>query len=297
MTEPVIDIFIAYWGDAGYAIEAVRSVLAQTSSAWHLTVIDDAYPGTELARYVTELNHPQVKYVRKDRNEGITENFRTGVALATLPLMVSVGCDDRLQPNYVEQIVKAYTRHPEADMIQPGVQVIDEDGQPVRPLTDRVKAQLRPRGKGYLLLAGEQLAANLLTGDWLYWPSLAFRTERLKQTPFRDGFPVTQDLALVMDLVFAGAKLGTFDTICFEYRRHSQSASAVQAIDTRRFAAEREYFSLAAEIAKAKGWRRATAAANARLTSRAHALTLLPGALARGDLRSSRELIRHGFGS
>jgi hypothetical protein len=272
--------------------------LAQTSSAWKLTVVDDAYPGTELANYLTDLDHPRVRYVRKDQNGGITENFRTCVQLAELPLTVVLGCDDRLLPNYVERILKAHSEFPQVTIIQPGVQVIDESGLAIRPLVDRVKTDLvKPRGGGYQLLGGEPLAANLLTGDWLYWPSLAFRTERLKQFAFRNEFPVTQDLALVMDMVFDGDQVLTFDTVCFEYRRHSRSASSVELLDAGRFASERQYFALAAQIASTKGWRRAVRAARGRLTSRAHAITVLPRTLLRGQFRTALDLLRHALGS
>lgn len=293
-----IDIFIPYWGEPSYAKETIRSVLAQSNPAWQLTVVDDAYPSLEIADFVAELGHPRVRYVRKAANAGITENYRTCVAMATQPITVLLGCDDRLLPDYVERILQAQAFFPDAAIIQPGVRVIDERGTVVRPLVDRVKMQVvRPKAQGYQLLGGESLAANLLSGDWLYWPSLAFRTDRLQATPFRDGFPVTQDLALVMDLVFAGERLLTFPEVCFEYRRHQESASSLKLLDGSRFAAERSYFAVAADIAQGLGWKLAERAAKARLTSRAHALTLLPQAIRRADLRSARTLVRHGFGS
>ena len=294
---PVVDIFIPYWGDPDYATQTVNSVLAQTDDRWQLTIVDDAYPDPTFADFIAELDHPKVRYVRKDVNAGITENYRTCVELATLPLVVLLGCDDRLMPSYVAQIIAAHEAFPSASIIQPGVRVIDENGEEVRTLVDQVKARLvKPGGHGYQLLCGESLAANLLTGNWLYWPSLAFRTERLKATPFREGYPVTQDLALVMDFVFAGDQLLTFDTVCFEYRRHRNSASSVQLLDAQRFDAERDYCQLAAGLAAALGWTRAVRAARARLTIRAHALATLPKALARKDFTTVGTLARHGFG-
>lgn len=292
-----VDIFMPYWGDPDYARQTVDSVLAQRNDAWRLTVVDDAYPGTELAQYIASLSDSRVRYVRKKVNAGITENFRTCVASARLPLTVVVGCDDRLLPNYVDEIVRAHQLYPTAAIIQPGVEVIDQTGSVVRPLVDRVKTELiKPKGDGYRLLGGERLAGNLLTGDWLYWPSLAFRTERVQQYSFREGFPVTQDLALIMDMVFAGEQLVTFDEVCFQYRRHARSASSVELSDGRRFAAEREYFALAAQLADDRGWKRATRAARARLTSRAHALTLVPGAVTHGAFSSALIFLRHGLG-
>jgi glycosyltransferase involved in cell wall biosynthesis len=294
----VVDVLIPYWGDPGYMKEAIDSVIAQTSPDWRLTVVDDAYPGTEIAEYLDALGDSRIRYVLLDENVGITENFRHCVSLATAELAVILGSDDRLLPTYVEKIQAAHAAFPEAAIIQPGVRVIDENGAEVRPLVDRVKTDLvRPHGGGYQLLGGEPLAANLLAGDWLYWPSLAFRTDRLKATPFSDDYPVTQDLALIMDMVFAGNQLLAFREPCFEYRRHSESASSLELVDGSRFEAEREYFAVAAEKARSLGWSRAVLAARARFTSRAHALTLMPRALLKGELRTALRLARHGFGS
>jgi hypothetical protein len=218
--------------------------------------------------------------------------------MAARPLTVLLGSDDRLLPDYVAKVLRAHAAFPGAAIIQPGVQVIDETGAVVHPLVDRVKSAIvKPGGRGFQLLCGEPLAANLLNGNWLYWPSLAFRTDRLKAFPFRDGYSVTQDLALIMDLVFSGDELLTFGDVCFEYRRHRSSASSVKLVDGSRFAEERSYFALAGQKAEALGWARARRAARARLTSRAHALTLLPKAVLRADLDAARTLALHGLGS
>ena len=67
-----LDIFIPYWGDVNYMKQAVDSVLAQDNDDWLLTVVDDAYPGDEVRRYVEAISDERVRYVRKATNEGIT---------------------------------------------------------------------------------------------------------------------------------------------------------------------------------------------------------------------------------
>ncbi len=293
----LLDIFIPYWGDPALMRETVQSVLAQDSDDWRLTIVDDAYPSDEIERWIGSLGHPRVTYRRKDANEGITANYRTCVGLASAPLMMMLGCDDRLLPNYVRHVAAAHQRFPQAAIIQPGVEVIDEHGAVVSTLADFVKKHVaQPQGSGYRLLGGEALAANLMHGDWLYWPALTFRTDRVKAFDFREGYPIIQDLALVMDMIFAGEQLLLTPELAFQYRRHSASASATKLIDGSRFAGERDYFALAAAQAAEVGWRRARRAARWRLTSRAHAGVLLPRAVARRDAAAVRALARHIFG-
>lgn len=292
-----LDIFIPYWGDADYMKRAVDSVLAQTNGDWHLTVVDDAYPGDEVRRYVEGKNDPRITYIRKDTNEGITENFRTCVSLATNDIVVVMGSDDLLMPNYVDVVLRAHKAFPQAWIIQPGVQVIDETGKSALPLADIVKQRVvKPRGTGARVLSGEALAVSLLHGDWLYWPSLAFRTDKIRNYDFRDGLPVIQDLGLVLDMVLGGAELLIEPAICFEYRRHTSSASAAMLVDGSRFDGERDYFDVAARLCEAKGWRKAARAARLRLTSRAHAVLFIPRALSQGGTGPLGTLLRHSFG-
>lgn len=293
-----IDIFIPFWGDPEYFKATVRSVLAQDDPDWRLTVVDDAYPHAAVGPWLEELGDERIRYMRKEQNEGITANFRTCVSLAEHEIMVMVGCDDQLLPNYVSTIRTAHERFPDAAIIQPGVEVIDEHGTVVSTLVDTVKWNVvRPRGGGYQLLSGESLAANLLTGDWLYWPALAFRTDRIQRVDFREGFPIIQDLALVMDMVYLGDQMLVVPEVCFRYRRHSESASSTKLVDGSRFTGEREYFELAASQARELGWRRAELAAKARLTSRAHSALLLPQAALARRWSAARTLARHTFGS
>jgi len=292
-----LDILVPFWGDPALLQETVESVLAQRNGDWLLTVVDDAYPSPAVAQWFSAIDDPRVRYLRHDENQGITANYRHCVALATEEVMVIPGCDDVLLPNYVDVILEAHQRFPDAAIIQPGVRVIDESGRVVRTLVDSVKQRLvRPTVHNARLLQGEALATSLLHGDWLYWPSLAFRVDRIHEVDFRDGFPIIQDLALVVDLVCRGDSLLLEPTVCFHYRRHVESASSAKLLDGSRFADERAYFALAAGQARGLGWRRAERAARARLTSRAHALTLLPRALLRRRWPTVGALARHALG-
>lgn len=292
-----LDIFIPYWGDPGYMKETVNSVLSQENPDWRLTVVDDAYPGQEIANFMGGISDPRVTYIRKEINAGITENYRTCVSLASQEVIVILGCDDILLPNYVDVILAAHRDFPEAAIIQPGVQVINEKSEVATTLADTVKQRLvKPRGGGQRIVSGEAIASNLMHGDWLYWPSLAFRTDKIRMVDFRDGFPIIQDLALIMDMIFNGDKLLIEPALCFQYRRHSNSASSTKLIDGSRFAGEREYFELSASKAQDLGWTRAARSSRLRITSRAHAISLLPNAVFTRNQAAVKALVRHTFG-
>lgn len=291
-----LDIMVPFWGDPDYLRQTVRSVLGQSNPNWRLTVVDDAAPDESVGHYLATLNDDRITYLRNPVNRGITAAFRQCVALAESDIVAIPGCDDVLLPNYVDVILGAHERLPDVDIIQPGVKVIDRDGRESRPLADTVKQRIvMPRSRGPRVLSGEQLATSLLRGDWLYWPSLAFRRERLVSTPFREGLPIILDLALLIDMVCGGAKLLIDPAVCFAYRRHDESLSSVKLLDGSRFAGERKYFELAAQQVEALGWHRAARAARGHLTSRAHALVLVPTALTRRDAATTRMLLSHAL--
>jgi hypothetical protein len=216
------------------------------------------------------------------------------LTLATRKLVVLLGCDDVLLPNYVSTIIQAHERFPSASIIQPGTKVINEHGRVVRPLPDWAKTRwVMPRDREPKLLAGEPLATSLLKGDWLYWPSIAFVRERLQGIDFNADLKITHDLAFVMDMVFAGEQLLLEPTVCFAYRRHTASASTGSLIDGRRFADERVYFRIARSQAETAQWPTAASAARWHITSRANALWLIVNCLIKGPRQHIPVLFRH----
>lgn len=292
-----IDIMLPFWGDPRLLRQTVDSVLAQTDSDWRLTVIDDAYPDPAVAEYFAGLGDPRVRYVRNEVNVGIIENFRTSVRLATGDHLMVLGSDDLLLPGYVASLRAAVARHPDAAVFQPGVRVVDEHGEPSLPLVDRVKQRLlRPNTRsGDVVLRGERLATSLTRGNWLYWPSLVFRTPAIRAHDFRDDLPIVLDLAILLDIAFAGGSLVVVDDEVFAYRRHTESASQKAILDGSRFTDDRRFFLETAERAKARGWKTTARAAHARLFARLHALTTVPVVLRRGDADGRRALWRHIF--
>lgn len=292
-----LDIMLPFWGKPEYLFSTVESVLQQDSDRWRLVVVDDQYPDERVPDYFRTLNHPRVEYHRNPINLGITDNYRKCLSLSRSDYMMFLGCDDILKPNYVSTILADIARYPGVDIIQPRVHPIDADGSLTFPLQDMVKRIVQPSvSRTPREIDGQVAAASLMTGDWLYWPSLTFKRQRLLETPFRDGFPLIQDLAIVVDILTSGGRLLLDPTECFHYRRHSTSASSSRILDGTRFQGERRYFTLAAQQFRAQGWKTAELHAKLHLTSRLYALTLLPAAIVdESRSRAVPVLLKHMF--
>lgn len=292
-----LEIMMPFYGRVDHFQQAVASVLAQSDPDWRLTIIDDVYPDLAPGEWAKAIGDKRVRYVRNTSNLGPSGNFNESAIRAKgSEFVVIMGCDDIMLPGYVARVKQLIATFPDADIIQPGVATIDENGHSSRPLADRVKDWYRPGGRGARSYRGEKLAVSLLRGNWAYFPSVAWRTKRLTDIGFPTDVNVVQDLAMLMAITRAGGTLVLDDTVVFNYRRHSSSVSAVGGPDGSKFVEEQGLFDECAVAFDALGWSRAARAARVHLSSRLHAATELPGAILRGNKRGRQTLLRHVLG-
>jgi GT2 family glycosyltransferase len=292
-----VDVMLPYYGPVDLMQAAVRSVLAQQDQDWRLTVVDDNYPEPGIPEWFASLGDERVRYLRNEQNLGANRNFQRCLDLVDHTVMVIIGGDDLMLPHYLTSVRAAFVEFPGATIVQPGVQVIDEHGAPARGLVDAAKRLLyAPRVSVRTELGGEELAASLLRGNWLYFPSIAWRSAAVREVGFRDGLEVVQDLALVLDLVKRGARLVIDPEVGFSYRRHRASCSSWRALDGSRFIEERGFFLDEAARMESRGWHQAARSARRHTSSRLNALTLLPVALGKRHRSGIRVLARHAFG-
>lgn len=291
--EEFLHVLIPYWGDPALLDATMATVLSQTDPRWRVTIVDDGYPDPTAGETYGHHADARVDYVRNEVNLGLARNFEKCRTLATGRLAMFLGCDDLLHDDFVATVWRHHAAHPDVEMIQVGVRVIDGAGQPSNGLADRVKAMIRPRVSGPTVLGGERLATSLLHGNWLYWPSLVFRVDALAPRSFRADLPIILDLALIMDAVMAGNRLLLVPDICFDYRRHGDSASSVSLLQGDRLADERRWFGEVAASLDTRGWRRAARAARTHWTSRLHAVALLPTALRSRSRDATSRVLRH----
>lgn len=291
---PSIDIMMPYYGDVGMMQAAVRSILVQSDPDWHLTVVDDG-EAAGVPEWFAALGDTRVDYQRNPVNLGVTGNFRKCVELAKRDRMVMMGSDDLMLPDYIATIRRLEALSPGAGIVQPGVEIIDETGTVVPGgLVDRTKRRVyAPKGPGPHRMRGQELAVSLLRGNWLYFPSICWRTDAVAAVSFREDLEVIQDLDMIIKLVERGEELIAGEHVCFQYRRHTASESAKQAIDGRRFAEARAFFLETADHLDSIGWAEAAAVARRHRSARLHALSLVPSAAKQRRPDSVRQLLRY----
>lgn len=293
-----VDLLVPAYHGTAVLSGLVSSVRAQTDPCWRLTIVDDAYPDDTLPRWAAALDDHRIRYVRNPVNLGLTRNFDRCLSFVDQELVTLLGSDDLLLPHYVATVRGAHARHPEAAMIQPGVEIVDGEGRAGAGLVDLVKRYVyAPRVRGETVLGGEALAASLLRGNWLYFPSLCWRADAITGVGFSPELHTVLDLDAELSLVEAGETLVITPAVCFRYRRHRASVSSWRAADGSRFVEERAFFAAAAARMRARGWARAERAARRHVSSRLNALSLVPMALSRSGTHGARALLHHGIGT
>lgn len=288
-----VEITMPFYGDPALFRLAVESVLRQSDSDWRLLIVDDQYPDPAPGEWVRGLDDPRIVYLRNEVNLGVSGNFRRCVELTTAPYVTIMGCDDLLLTSYVERMHELYRRHPDAAYIQPGVRVIDGEGNSSSPIPDRVKRRYAPHLDGTTRLRGESLATSLVRGNWTYFPSICWRQNILQRFGFDPALEVALDLDLQLRIVDADGIVVADPVETFLYRRHSGSVSSWKATDGSRFIEERKVFDEAAVRAEERGWRSTVRAARRRLSSRLSAIMRLPEAMRARDGEGIRSLLRH----
>ena len=286
-----IDIALPFYGDVDFMKQTVNSILNQTDGDWRLVFVDDGYPDDSLPNWFSDLNDSRISYLRNENNLGANGNFQKCLGLLKSEFCIVMGADDVLEPNFVAVVHQTIRNFPDVSMIHPRVSVIDESSNQISTRSDEVKSRIRAVHKSATLLSGEPLASSLMKGNWMYFPSITWRTKTIQEIGFRPGFKVCQDLGLAMDLIMQGGKMVLIEDEIFRYRRHTGSDSSVKAINGERFVDEKNFFTTMARDLKAIGWNRAARAAKLHSTSRLHAASLIPACIARGQ--NPWRLLRH----
>jgi GT2 family glycosyltransferase len=264
-----LHVLVPAYGDSPYLGDTLASVSTAADGGVAVTVVDDGTPSDAVQR-VCEAAGPAVEYVRLPVNLGVAGAFRACAERSRGTYTVIMGSDDLMEPAYPTVLQALVSRFGHPELATTGVTVVDKRGAEVRPLPDRVKALLAPRGSQPRLLSGDRLVAGLLTGNWLYFPALAWRTDVLQQHPFRGDMETVLDLDLELRVLLDGGSIAWCPVRAFRYRRHGASVSSQSAAAGERFVEERALYRWAGQRAGELGWRRSAVAARLQATSRLH---------------------------
>ena len=118
---PFVTIAIPVYNRLSTLKKCLSAALSQATKLPYdvIVVEDNPASGTPVEQYLSSLNEPRLSYWKNSRNLGLTANFNRTVFLGRGRYVVLVHDDDYLFPNYIDEMIRVVSIHPDADIICP----------------------------------------------------------------------------------------------------------------------------------------------------------------------------------
>jgi glycosyltransferase involved in cell wall biosynthesis len=102
--EPCLAVVMPVFNEAGTVLEIIKTVLAQRPVR-ELIIVDDASTDGSWGRLQTAAGDARVRLVRHERNQGKGAALRSGLALATAPILIIQDADLEYDPTEYFQLL------------------------------------------------------------------------------------------------------------------------------------------------------------------------------------------------
>ncbi len=111
----LVSIIIPNWNGAHFLPACLDSLRRQTHSENEVIVADNA--SSDDSSELLARDYPEVKVVALDHNTGFTGACNAGLIAATGEIKILLNNDTEVEPNWIEEVVAAFDRHPNAGIV------------------------------------------------------------------------------------------------------------------------------------------------------------------------------------
>ncbi len=118
-----ISIVIVNWNGAAHLPTCLNALRAQTFRDFEVIVADNASRDDSLQLLARD--YPEVKVVALSKNRGFTGGNNAGIRAAQGAFIVLLNNDTEADPHWLEEVVAAFERHPEAGSIASKMKLFD----------------------------------------------------------------------------------------------------------------------------------------------------------------------------
>src|SRR5580765_2273351 len=172
-----ITVFIPTYHGARYLGDAIQSVLNQSLQEFNIVVWDDGSKDQTLV-IARSFKDPRIEVRVGNQNVGMVENWNRCGQSSISEFFTLLHQDDRYHPDYLKNCLAEFRRKPDLGLLATDSRVIDVDGK----ITVDPKNRFKRKG----LKKSEHLGKLLLKGNFIYCPSVMYRTTAFKKIgPFR----------------------------------------------------------------------------------------------------------------
>ena len=236
-----IGIAIPYFRQPHYLKKTLESLRAQTYSDWKAIVLDDSIIQDTVSIVIQEFDDPRIQYQRNSKNFGLANNWNQGLDWGqSFSYCMLLHADDQLMPHYLESMIAAGDRHPNAALYFCKTNIIDETGKTCFSFPDWYKKFLVPRQSEFEL-SGVRGIRQLISGNFIFCPSVFYRSAKIGADRFRSDLKQVPDFEFILRLLLKDQVLiGVYAEPLFCYRRHGNNTTVIQTQSFLRFDEERD---------------------------------------------------------
>jgi len=189
--------------------EAIASVLGQTLGDWELCLVDDGSSDPEvigiLERHAAA--DARVRLLRRDTPGGIASATNAALEMASGRYVAMLDHDDTLEPDALEQVARAITANPEAEMLYSDEDIFHEG----RRIWSHLKPQWSPE--------------TICTSGYTCHLAVYRRSLMLELGGFRSGFDGSQDYDFVLRASERVDHVTHIPHVLYRWRAHAGSTA------------------------------------------------------------------------
>jgi hypothetical protein len=129
MDRPLVTVVIPVYNQKfAYLDEAVNSVLSQSRADWRLVLADNHSEDALWAKQKSHFIDPRITLLRHERNLGVFGNLNAVLPTIRTSHVLFLCSDDRLKIDAIDRLLRTLLEVPEADLVLPSFDGIDESG-------------------------------------------------------------------------------------------------------------------------------------------------------------------------
>jgi glycosyltransferase involved in cell wall biosynthesis len=208
-----VSVIIPAYNVAPYIAETLKSVFAQTKSAFEVIIVNDGSPDTEKLEEALQPFRDLILYIKQE-NRGLSGARNTGIRAAKGDLIALLDGDDLWMPQYIETQTEFLRRHPEYDLVYCNAVFF---GDSIYQATQ------------YMAVCpsvGEATAAAIISRNCNVFVSVTARAEALRALGFDESLRSCEDLDCWLRFTFSGRRIGYHRQVLVQYRQRDASLSA-----------------------------------------------------------------------
>ncbi len=115
MIPAAFSIIIPNWNGQHFLETCLDSLRAQTYPAIEVIIVDNA--SSDGSQAYVQANYPEVILIELEKNQGFTGACNIGMEAARGGFIALLNNDTEVEPNWAEEIVKAFDTHPDVGMV------------------------------------------------------------------------------------------------------------------------------------------------------------------------------------